>query len=159
MKAEAYIITDLIQMDIVNCKLVNHFQLMGVDLENYALGIDRIVFELMDIQDRPDTDEIFERYMDEYEGVMQMSIKQDSNKIEQLAKSLYNMLDAYAQQPVAKKLPTDTRQQILAGMVSYRESEIVGLFNLEIHGIDYMATPETLTAFEKGGAKVPLKKS
>jgi len=158
MKAEAYIITDLIQMDIINCKLVNHFQLMGIDLEDYALGIDRIVFELMDIQDRPDTDEIFERYMNEYESVMQLSVKHDSSKIEQLAKSLYNLLNAYAKQPVAKVLPTHTRQEILEGRVSYRESEILGLFYLEVHGKEYIVTPETLNRFEESGAKVPLKK-
>ena len=158
MKVQASIITDLIRMDIINCKLVNHFSLMGVELEQYSLGIDEIVFELMDIQHRPDTDEIFERYTEEYKAIMEWDLKYDRTKFELLAKSLYKMLDLYAQQPVAKELPPDTRQQINEGKVSYRDCEIVGLFYLEVHGKEYIVTPETLNWFEQIGAKISLKK-
>jgi len=153
------LLTDLIQMDIVNCKLVKHLDEMGIDIHAYALGIERVVFGLMDLEDRPDTDEIFERYMTEHSVIMNMDIKRDIAKIEQLAKSLYETLDFYAQQDVARELPEDTREQIKAGRASYREcnkdGKHSGLFLLKIHGIEYVVTQETLNWFDKSKATVP----
>jgi len=92
MTRQTYIIIDLITIDLINHKLINSLEAMQIQAELYQLGIDRPIFELMQLQDRPDVDDIFNQYYDQSEAIMSLDLKHDRHKIQQLAMDLYTFL-------------------------------------------------------------------
>ena len=64
MKRKPQIIIDLIRIDLINHKLINSLQALAIEAEIFTLGIDSPIFELMELQDRNDADDIFAQYYD-----------------------------------------------------------------------------------------------
>jgi len=54
MTKKALIIIDLITIDLINNKLINSLREVQINTEVYELGIDKPIFELMDLQERED---------------------------------------------------------------------------------------------------------
>lgn len=58
------ILTNLIKQDLINWKMIHSLQNMQVRADDYQLDIGSIIFEMMDLEDRKNVDEIFEKYME-----------------------------------------------------------------------------------------------
>ena len=87
------IIINLIKQDLINWKMINLFQKMQVRADDYQLDISSIIFEIMDLENRKDVDEIFEKYMELSKPVLRLSASLSNRKIDVLASKIYDYLE------------------------------------------------------------------
>ena len=87
------IVTSLIKQDLINWKMIHLLQNMQIRADDYQLDIGSIIFEMMDLEDREDVDEIFEKYLELSKPILKLSISQSNRKIDVLADKIYDYLE------------------------------------------------------------------
>ena len=87
------IIINLIKQDLINWKMINMLQNMQVRADDYQLDIGSIIFEMMDLENRKDVDEIFEKYVELSKPILKLSASQSNRKIDVLAFKIYIYLE------------------------------------------------------------------
>ena len=92
MKEKKEFILRLIKNNLINTKLVNGLNELGLDAGYYHLSLSDIVVELMNIKIN---DEEFEQYLDLYEEVQEIDITQEPELLDDLAVRIYNHLNRY----------------------------------------------------------------
>ncbi len=92
------IIIDLIKQDLINWKMINLLQNMQVRANDYQLDIGSIIFEMMNLNDREDVDELFEKYVELSKPILKLSTSQSNRKIDVLAAKIYDYLEGIRQE-------------------------------------------------------------
>lgn len=92
------IVTDLIKQDLINYKMIDSLRDIQINAEDYTLDIGRIVFEIMDVEEREDVDDIFEKYVELSKPVLEMNASQSNKEIDLLASEMYDYLEKCSQQ-------------------------------------------------------------
>lgn len=87
------IVTNLIKQDLINWKMIHSLQKVQVRIDDYQLDISSIIFEIMDLENRKDVDEIFEKYVELSKPVLKLSPSQSNRKIDVLASKIYDYLE------------------------------------------------------------------
>lgn len=77
---------------MINYKLVSCLSDMQINAEEYILGIDEIIFEMLGLNNLPNEDSIFEQYFLEFAKVKQLNLKTQKQDIRLLAESLLEFL-------------------------------------------------------------------
>ncbi len=85
-KAKKQLILSLIKDDLMNHKLVNALNDLGLDANQYALHLQESIFEMMGIEFSFTTETISQHY---FNLCQQISIKQNGLELEQLAEMIY----------------------------------------------------------------------
>ncbi|MNU76015.1 hypothetical protein D3C71_655580 [compost metagenome] len=91
------IIINLIKQDLINWKMIHSLQKVQVRADDYQLDIGSIIFEIMDLENRKDVDEIFEKYVEMSKPILKLSVSQSNRKIDVLASKIYNYLEEIGQ--------------------------------------------------------------
>jgi hypothetical protein len=91
-KPTKQLIVKLISMDIVNHKLVSSLSDMQINAEEYVLGIDEIIFEMIGLNNSPEEESIFEQYLSKSAKVKQMNLKTQQQEIQLLAEDIFDFL-------------------------------------------------------------------
>lgn len=94
-KTTKNMIVQLIYMDMINHKLVSCLSDMQINAEEYILGIDEIIFEMVGLNNLPNEDSIFEHYLLEFAKVKQLNLKTQKQDIRLLAESLLEFLHSH----------------------------------------------------------------
>ncbi len=89
------IIINLIKQDLINWKMINSLQKMQVRADDYQLNIDSVIFEIMDLDNRENVDEIFEKYVEMSKPMLKLTIGQSNRKIDALAVKIYDYLEQF----------------------------------------------------------------
>ncbi|MBK7442040.1 MAG: hypothetical protein IPI65_11005 [Bacteroidetes bacterium] len=63
-KNKKKLILSLIKDDLINAKLVNGLNEIGLNADNYSLHLSDTIFNLMRFEDNEETETTFERYME-----------------------------------------------------------------------------------------------
>ncbi|WP_343634740.1 hypothetical protein [Fluviicola sp.] len=87
------IIINLIKQDLINWKMIHSLQKVQVRADDYQLDISSIIFEIMDLENRKDVDEIFEKYMELSKPVLKLYSSLSNRKIDLLASKIYDYLE------------------------------------------------------------------
>ncbi len=87
------IIINLIKQDLINWKMIQLLQNMQVRADDYQLDIGSIIFEIMDLEDRKDVDELFEKYVEMSRPILRLMVGQSNRKIDVLASKIYEYLE------------------------------------------------------------------
>ena len=91
-KPTKQLIVKLISMDIVNHKLVSSLSDMQINAEEYVLGIDEIIFELIGLHNSPNEESIYEQYLSKSAEVKQLNLKTQQQEVQLLAEDLFDFL-------------------------------------------------------------------
>jgi hypothetical protein len=83
------LILSLIKNHLINAKLVNCLNEMGLNADNYFLHLSDTIFTLIGYKDDDDTEQIFERYMELSKRAMFIDISQSHKSLEDLALQIY----------------------------------------------------------------------
>jgi hypothetical protein len=89
------IVTNLIKQDLINWKMINLLQNMQVRADDYQLNLGSIIFEIMDLENRKDVDELFDKYVELSKPILKLSTSQSNRKIDVLASKIYEFLEEY----------------------------------------------------------------
>jgi len=89
------IIINLIKQDLVNWKMINLLQKMQVRADDYQLDIGSIIFEIMDLSNRENVDEIFDKYVEMSRPVLKLIVGQSNREIDALAAKIYDYLEQF----------------------------------------------------------------
>jgi hypothetical protein len=88
-KAKKQLILSLIKDDLMNNQLVNALNDLGLEANHYALHLQESIFQLMGIEHSIANKAINQHY---FHLCQQISIKQNSLELEQLAETIYSYL-------------------------------------------------------------------
>jgi hypothetical protein len=91
------IIINLIKQDLINWKMINSLQKMQIRADDYQLDIGSIIFEILDLNNREDVDEIFEKYVEISRPMLKLIVGQSYKKIDALAAKIYDYLAQFSQ--------------------------------------------------------------
>lgn len=83
------LILSLIKDHLINAKLVNGLNEMGLNADNYFLHLSDTIFSLMGYEDNDETEQIFERYMELSKRAMFIDISQSHKPLDDLAFQIY----------------------------------------------------------------------
>lgn len=86
---EKKLILSLIKDDLINSKLVNGLNELGLNADNYFLHLKDTVFKLMGFEDDEESEQIFERYMELSKRAMFVDISQSNKSLDDLALQIY----------------------------------------------------------------------
>lgn len=89
LKSADKIVISLIKDDLINSKLVNSLNEMGLNADNYFLHLKDTVFKLMGFEDDDESEEVFERYIELSKRVLYIDISNSHKPIEDLALQIY----------------------------------------------------------------------
>ena len=78
-KNKKRLILSLIKDDLINVKLLNGLNVIGLNADNYFLHLSETIFKIMGFDDNEETETIFERYMELAKRVMFIDISQSIN--------------------------------------------------------------------------------
>ena len=92
------IIINLIKQDLVNWKMIHSLQKVQVRADDYQLDIGSVIFEMMNLNDREDVDEIFEKYVEMSKPILKLSVSLSNPKIDVLASKIYDYLEGISQE-------------------------------------------------------------
>lgn len=87
------IIINLIKQDLINWKMINLLQKMQIRADDYQLDIGYIIFEIMDLNNRKDGDELFDKYVEMSRPILKVTTNQSNRKIDLLASKIYDYLE------------------------------------------------------------------
>jgi hypothetical protein len=82
----------LIKDDLINTKLIQSLQHIGLYSDCYYLHLSSTIFELLGFEDSEKTDEIFNRYIELTDKVVFVDILDGNSKMDELATLIYNEL-------------------------------------------------------------------
>lgn len=89
------IIINLIKQDLINWKMIHSLQKVQVRADDYQLDISSIIFEIMDLNNHENVDEIFEKYIEMSKPILKLSTSQSNRRIDVLASKIYSYLEEY----------------------------------------------------------------
>ena len=89
------IITNLIKQDLINWKMINLLQKMQIRADDYQLDIGSIIFEIMDLNNRENVDEIFEKYVEMSRPMLKLIVGHSNRRIDVLAYKIYDYLEQF----------------------------------------------------------------
>lgn len=92
------IVTNLIKQDLINWRMISLLQKMQVRADDYQLDIGSIIFEIMNLDNRKDVDELFEKYLEMSRPVLKLIASQSNGKIDILASKIYDYLEQFRSQ-------------------------------------------------------------
>lgn len=75
--------------------MINLLQKMQVRADDYQLDIGSIIFEMMNLNDREDVEEIFEKYVEMSRPILKLIVGQSNRKIDVLAAKIYDYLEQF----------------------------------------------------------------
>ncbi|AEA44114.1 hypothetical protein Fluta_2128 [Fluviicola taffensis DSM 16823] len=75
--------------------MINLLQKMQVRADDYQLDISSIIFEIMDLENRNDVDEIFDKYVEMSKPVLKLTVGQSNRKIDALTAKIYDYLEQF----------------------------------------------------------------
>ena len=89
---EKELILSLIKDDLINLKLVNGLEELGLTAGDYLLHLSTTIFKLMGIAETWANEFIYEQYLALSEQVKQIDISQNHNNLNALAEEMYTYL-------------------------------------------------------------------
>lgn len=90
------IVINLIKQDLINWKMINLLQKMQIRADDYQLDIGYIIFEIMNLNNLENVDEIFDKYMELSRPVQKIKVDQQNRKINLLASKIYDYLESFS---------------------------------------------------------------
>lgn len=75
--------------------MINSLQKMQIRADDYQLDIGSIIFEILDLNNSEDVDEIFEKYVEISRPMLKLIVGQSNKKIDALAAKIYDYLEQY----------------------------------------------------------------
>jgi hypothetical protein len=86
------IVLSLIKDDLTNTKLTLGLDELGLDAELYLLNLPDTIFLLLEIEDNPKGEELFEHYLSLKEKVQTINLKTENNVLDKLSSEIYEEL-------------------------------------------------------------------
>ena len=83
------LILSLIKDDLINSKLVNSLNEIGLNADNYFLHLKDTVFKLMEFEDDEESEEVFERYIELSKRALYIDITKSHKPMDDLALQIY----------------------------------------------------------------------
>lgn len=83
------LIISLIKDDLVNTKLIDGLQDIGLDPAIYSLNLSETIFKLIDFDDSVMTDELFANYLQFLKKVKHIDVSDYSGELDKLANEIY----------------------------------------------------------------------
>lgn len=78
--------------------MISLLQKMQVRADDYQLDIGSIIFEIMNLDDRKDTEELFKNYVEMSEPILKLSMNQFNKNLDRLASQVYYYLEQFCHQ-------------------------------------------------------------
>lgn len=75
--------------------MINLLQNMQVRADDYQLDIGSIIFEILNLDNRENVDEIFEKYVEMSRPMLKLIVGQSNRKIDALATKIYDYLEQF----------------------------------------------------------------
>ena len=102
----------LIRKDLINVKMTTYLSEIPIPSDDYNLGLDELVFELMGIERLTDRciDQIFRNYMARSAKVNALNISINQQEIDRLAEELYDYL-TYEAELTHKQLDSENNDR------------------------------------------------
>jgi hypothetical protein len=91
------IIINLIKQDLINWRMIYLLQKMQIRADDYQLDIGPIIFEMMDLENRNDANEIFDKYVEMSKSILNTKASQSNRRIDLLASKIYDYLESLGQ--------------------------------------------------------------
>jgi hypothetical protein len=91
-KNKKKLILSLIKDDLINAKLVNGLNEIGLNADNYFLHLSDTIFKLIGFEDNEETEIIFERYLELAKRALFIDISQSHKPMDDLALQIYTEL-------------------------------------------------------------------
>ena len=86
------LILSLIKDDLINTKLVNGLNALGLNADDYLLHLGQTIFDLLGYEENEETEKVFERYMHLSEAALQIDISESNKNLDGLALQIYREL-------------------------------------------------------------------
>jgi hypothetical protein len=83
------LIVSLIRDNLINTKLLNGLDALGLNADNYSLRLGDTIFELMGFDDSKDSDKVFEYYIGELKKANRINIASHPERLDSLADNIY----------------------------------------------------------------------
>ena len=91
------LILSLIKDDLINTKLVNGLDALGLNAQDYFLHLSDTIFKLMDIRDTKKGEKLFEHYLDLKDNVRFIDSVKSHEAFDDLALAIY--IDLVSENP------------------------------------------------------------
>lgn len=75
--------------------MINLLQKMQIRADDYQLDIGSIIFEIMDLNNRENVDEIFEKYVEMSRPMLKLIVGHSNRRIDVLAYKIYDYLEQF----------------------------------------------------------------
>jgi len=82
-------IISLIRDNLIHTKLLNGLSALGLHADDYSVHLSQTIFNLMDFEDTPETDRIFEYYLTLIDRINKIDFIKQPQLLDQLARSIY----------------------------------------------------------------------
>jgi hypothetical protein len=92
VKKHKQLILSLIKDDLINSKLVNSLNDIGLNADDYLLHLGDTIFKLMDFEESRETESTFEYYLDLTNRAKHIDISESRQQFDELALEIYNEL-------------------------------------------------------------------
>jgi hypothetical protein len=89
LKSDDTLVISLIKDDLINSKLVNGLNELGLNADNYFLHLKDTVFRLMGFGDDEDSEEVFKRYIELSNRALFIDISHSHKPLDDLALQIY----------------------------------------------------------------------
>lgn len=86
---EKKIVVSLIKDDLINTKLVNALNALGLNADDYLINVSSTIFKILDIGDDRAGEDVFEWYMNSLKKVDPIDIRENHTTLESLAIEIY----------------------------------------------------------------------
>lgn len=86
------IVTDLIKQDLINWKMINSLGIIQINADDYLLDLGRIVFEIMNVEELENVDDILDKYIEMSKPMLDMDASQSNKEVDKLASEIYDYL-------------------------------------------------------------------
>lgn len=86
---EKKIVVSLIKDDLINTKLINGLNKLGMNADDYLINVSSTIFKILDIGDDRAGEDIFEWYMDSLKKVDPIDIRENHTALDSLALEIY----------------------------------------------------------------------
>ena len=90
--ANKALVISLIKDDLINSKLVNGLNVLGLNADDYLLHLSETIFDLLGYEQNKETEKVFERYMELSEAALLVDISESNKNLDDLALQIYREL-------------------------------------------------------------------
>lgn len=84
------LILSLIKDDLINVKLINGLNQVGLNADKYTLDLSDTIFSLMGFKDNEETEIIYKHYLELSKQATLIDISNSNKSMEVLARQIYN---------------------------------------------------------------------